>query len=220
MLSLQLRGAIATVHSKSRITHRQVASMEIRSRSLAYGGVPADVDEYAGITAHGPSARYVSILHRSLPGRDGAAHTNGSGLRPGLGCHILLYRYGQPGSRAAATSQVAALSAVGVLVVDSAELARTSSVGLSVRWLLNCDLGWSLTRNEPAAHTRRAFGHEGHQRPAFCSQFAHAHETPFCGPFANQRAVFEVDLPKLCPKHGSVAGVHSVFLPFVSPASV
>ena len=89
---------------------------------------PVDVDECAGIAAHGPSSRDVFVLHRSLPGRDGAAHTNGSGRSLGLSSHILLYRHDEPGGGAAATSQVGAIPAADVVVAASAEQARTSSI--------------------------------------------------------------------------------------------
>jgi len=66
----------------------------------------------------------------------------------------------------------------------------------SVSRLLHCNLG-SLVRGS----MRASLGPEQqrHERPALGLQLAHAHETPFPGPVADQRTVLDVDLAKRVP---------------------
>jgi hypothetical protein len=99
---------------KSRIAHRQMAWLKYLA--VARTAEVLLMSTSMRCAAGSPSVRDVSVLHRSLPRRGGATHTNGLAavwVRPSYSSLSI----SQP--RAAAAPQVAALQAVDVLVARS-----------------------------------------------------------------------------------------------------
>jgi hypothetical protein len=73
--------------------------------------------------------------------------------------------------------------------------------------------GHSRPGNKRVSLAVRVTEQEVHERSALNPQFIHTHETPFARSVANQRAVLNIHLAKLCPKQERFTRVHR--MPFV-----